>query len=943
MKLPNFTHTNLLVFFVLLFSISFSVSAKKNVLFLMADDFNYWAKCIGYYPEAQTPNLDALASKGVLFTQALCSSPVCNPSRNALWSGFRPSTTMIQGNSDGYVREKAGFANIVSLHQYFKNNGYYALGSGKLWHAGSMGDVTTDPTHWSEIWTDKTGCSGGTYKKYNGAKYGWSGNTSAMSESNCADYALAKKIAAKISNYHNSAQKDQPFFIGCGLFRPHTPFNSPKTFWDKFDNSKMLPGPGVETQWYSPGTGDSNHKEITNAGVWKDGIQGYLASMALSDYNIGIILDALDKSPLRDSTIVLFMGDHGWDLGEHGRWGKFARWNSANHTTMIIYDPSAKGNGQQCGKPVSMQDLYRTLIDLCGLPKKNDVEGYSIAHLLNCPTDAYWKHPAVMSYGGVNYIKTEDWYFINDGSKSELYNNIDDPYQWKNLYGNSKYISIVNDLKHQLDSIVAIGTVMKTDLINNNGVVKPEHYYIQQPETNTSCSCVDTETPTSPGAITTSVSSNSITVSWIPSTDNVAVSQYEIYFNNAAYAQTVNATISIDTLRCHTQYTIKVKAFDACSNASDFNTSVSVFTLECDTQPPTVPGSIIVDSISGNSIDLSWPASSDETELAGYEIYLNSELHGTSTLPSYQISALNCNTGYSIEIRAYDAANNYSEFTDFTNFSTLDCEACAVTQNGGNGADEGQVGYVANNIPGTIKAVNFDEGGQNVAYYELDGRATWAHPTFRTTEEIDIDEADGSTKESGAVIGGIAAGEWAEYTVQVATAGEYSLKIRYGCNGNKQVYFKVDNKIVGCLIDLPSTGRATTYDNFEVSKLLMLPEGKHTIAWVSESSSSFNLDEFVFELVNPSTNYADVIKPMITYLISPYVDKNHKLYLDLSYSDPSVELQIFNINGILMHTAYLSGERDFVPIDLPLDLSSGVYLLKINNDLTQSVEKFVVQ
>ena len=134
---------------------------RKNVLFLMADDFNYWTGTNGYYPAAQTPNIDRLAKKGIMFLQAYCSSPVCNPSRNALWSGYRPSTTGIDDNGAGYVREKPGFENIVSMNQYFMQHGYFTYGAGKLWHPAKMGGEETDAENWTQLDRGVSGCNGG--------------------------------------------------------------------------------------------------------------------------------------------------------------------------------------------------------------------------------------------------------------------------------------------------------------------------------------------------------------------------------------------------------------------------------------------------------------------------------------------------------------------------------------------------------------------------------------------------------------------------------------------------------------------------------------------------------------------------------------------------------------------------------------------------------------
>lgn len=456
-----------------LFSISttYSQTTRKNVLFLMADDFNYWAKCIGYQDLAITPNIDSLASKGVLFTDAHCSGPVCNPSRNALWGGFRPVTTGIQGNSDGYIRQKAGFANIVTMHQYFMNNGYFTYGSGKLWHDGSMGGTTTDPTHWSQINTQSTGCNGGSYTSYSGTFVSYSVNASAMTTSNCGDNALVNQVAALISGYSTSANKDKPFFIGCGVFRPHLPFNMPKQFWDLFNTADITPPKGYKADDLNDivgGSPESDHTSIVRDGKWMEAIRAYMACCAMSDYNIGIIIDALNKSPYKDNTIILFMGDHGWHFGEKMKWGKNTLYDQANRTTFIVYDPSAKGNGKRCAKVVSLQDIYPTLVELCGLPPKTDIEGRSFAPLLNEPDKADWEWPVMMSYGGTNYIKTNRWRYINS-SNPELYETAVDPYEWNNLlFANaSQYSTVVTEMKAKIDSVVKIGADLKSKLLAN--------------------------------------------------------------------------------------------------------------------------------------------------------------------------------------------------------------------------------------------------------------------------------------------------------------------------------------------------------------------------------------------------------------------------------------------------------------------------------------------
>ena len=438
---------------------------KKNVLFLMADDFNFWLHEIGYYPQALTPNLDKLANRGVLFTDAHCSSPVCNPSRNALWSGVRPASSGIMGNQDGYIREIPGFENIVSMHQYFMQNGYYAYGAGKLWHPGRMGVEHTDKENWSEINPIGTGSPGGNINRWsaNMKGYSWSAGEFNLKE-DANDTKMAYEVAEFITNYKTNSENDQPFFIGCGFFRPHLPWNCHKQFWDLFSpDTLQIPKGYLENDNEDipvPVGNTEIHAIINKAGKWKEGIWAYLANLAYADYNVGIVLDALDKSPYKENTIVLFMGDHGWHLGEKNRWSKHEVYDQANHTTLIIYDPSAKGNGNKCTKVVSMQDLYPTLVELCGLPVKKDIEGRSIAPLLKNPEDKKWNWPILMSYNNVHYIKTNEWRFIDEGDKSQLYHTAVDPYEWVNLFGKSGYDNIVEKLRFEIDSIRNVGRKM---------------------------------------------------------------------------------------------------------------------------------------------------------------------------------------------------------------------------------------------------------------------------------------------------------------------------------------------------------------------------------------------------------------------------------------------------------------------------------------------------
>ena len=441
---------------LLLGTLAASAAPKKNVLLIMADDFNHWLPAIGYYPDAKTPNLDRLAKKGVLFTRAYSASPVCNPSRNAIWSGYRPHTTGIQGNQDGYIRTTKGFENAATMNQYFTENGYHTLGAGKLYHAGRMGGPTTDPAHWSQLYKGATGSPGGRDIKYKNPNSTVIYNFGEFDIEKAGDTAMARFVADFLDK--RPAEEDKPFFIGCGFFRPHLPWNCHKKFWDLYKTGDIKLPQGYKEGDLDDvaihGNEEGTHAQLVKDGKWKEAIHAYLANLSYADFNVGIVLDALEKSPHKDNTIVLFMGDHGWHLGEKDRWSKHAVFEQANHTTFIVYDPSASGNGKSCPTPVCLQDIYPTLIDLCGLPPNPKVEGESLKPLLKNPLSKEWNHPVFISYNGTHSIRTDDWTLIELGDKTQLYHTAKDPHEWDNLYGNPEYAGIAAKLRNSMKSIM---------------------------------------------------------------------------------------------------------------------------------------------------------------------------------------------------------------------------------------------------------------------------------------------------------------------------------------------------------------------------------------------------------------------------------------------------------------------------------------------------------
>lgn len=885
--------------FLVLLGFSFLIvnanDKPKNILLLVSDDFNYWASTMNYHPASRTPVIDALAERGVLFTHALNSSPVCNPSRNAFMSGYRPSTTGISANADGYFRDKNGFKNITTMNHFFKLNGYYALAAGKIYHPGSMGNKETDPNNWTELITDGSGCNGGTYRKYDGSQYSFSGNTAAMTTSNCNDYNLAVKIANKIKGHNTSAHKDKPFFIACGLFRPHAPFNSPKQFWDVLNDSKMGPGPGVEAKWMTGNQGTDFQKELIKDGVYNNAVHSYMACMALTDNNIGVILDALEQSPQKDNTIIVFMGDHGFDLGEQGRWGKFAKTKSANHTTFIIYDPSAKGNGQRCHYPVSLQDLYPTLVDLAGLEKR-DIEGVSLKHLLDCPNDENWNHPILMTYGGGNYISTNDWYFVEEGNSSLLFSNINDPYQWNNLFGQSQYNNVVAGLRSKIDSMVSIGTKMRADLIST-GNVRPENLNPYTPPANSSCNCTDEEPPTKPGsAILEGNSATTLSITWNESTDNDTITLYQIYVNDVFRMNAMGNNAVVDRLICQTSYFVKVRALDNCNNFSEFSESVALSTGQCDTVPPTIPGNFEIMAVTDEAFTVKWDESSDNEGVDGYEVFIDGSLARTSSKLSETFDGFNCGSLLKVKVRSFDYSKNYSEFTAELNVETDECIAIPV--------------------PGKIEAENF-------------------------SNQTGIQTENTSDTGGGLNVGFINNNDWAEYNILVAEPHMYKFDFRVASKYAGNSIDVLTNNVKKGSVTVPVTG---DWQNWvTISESFELDAGKQTLKLVFKGGSGF-----LFNI-----NWIDVQKDLknnilehqrdINYLISNVVDESRILHLNLLYSDPMVKIEILDVLGKTVQSDYVPGEHDWWEYELDSSIKSGVYFVKVINHLSSQTQRFIVK
>lgn len=420
---------------------------KLNVLFLMSDDMRPDLGCYGH-PMAQSPNIDALARAGVRFDRAYCQYPLCNPSRTSLLTGRHPTTTGVRENTT-YFRD--AHPDWVTLPQHFKNDGYASLRTGKIFHGG-----IDDPDSWTE---------GGEAKKKEAAKVDPK-QRQAQSDriivlqgdgESHGDYKTGDRAIELLRKY-----KDKPFFLACGFTKPHSPPTAPQRFFDLYDAAKIrlprdfAPKPtvpeGFPARSLTP-NGDLFIGRDASEDEARKVTQAYWASLSWTDWNVGRVVAELDKLGLRDNTVVLFWGDHGYHLGEKGKWSKHGSlFEVGTRVPLVVAAPGAKGNGRAALPPVQTLDLYPTLCELCGLKTPAGLEGRSLVPLLNDPSAA-WDHPAYTVFGtgkrlGVA-VRTDKFRYVEyDGGSAGvmLFDEEADPSESKNVADDPKYAKVRAEL-----------------------------------------------------------------------------------------------------------------------------------------------------------------------------------------------------------------------------------------------------------------------------------------------------------------------------------------------------------------------------------------------------------------------------------------------------------------------------------------------------------------
>ena len=440
---------------------SLAQAQRPNVLVIMADDLNNDLGTFGH-PRVKTPNLDRLAARGVRFDRAYTQFPLCSPSRVSLLTGLRPDTTRVH---DLVTDFRKTLPDAVTLPQMFKRNGYVSARVGKIYHYGNPGQIGTsgldDPASWDEFVNPRGIDKDEETKVTNFTPTRGIGSTLAYYASPAPDEEHTDgKVAAETIALLEK-HKDRPFFIGAGFYRPHCPFIAPAKYFDLYPLDGIpAPSAAVSSTVPAPAWFTNPPNWGISAESQRETIRAYYASISFLDANVGRLLDALDRLGLAKNTVVVFISDHGYHLGEQGQWMKQTLFERSARAPLIIAGPGVAATGRASSRIVEFIDLYPTLAALAGLRPPAGLHGRSLAPLLKNPS-AKWDHfaitqvrrgPAATPFFGYT-IRTERWRYTEwDGGKLglELYDEVADPQELTNLATDPKHQKTIHELQRQL-------------------------------------------------------------------------------------------------------------------------------------------------------------------------------------------------------------------------------------------------------------------------------------------------------------------------------------------------------------------------------------------------------------------------------------------------------------------------------------------------------------
>jgi iduronate 2-sulfatase len=455
---------------------------RPNILLIMSDDLRPELNCYGV-EGIRTPSLDALAARSLRFNHAYCQYPLCNPSRSSMFTGHYPTQTGVMDNRQWWGH---GHPDYVSLFRWFRDHGYNTITEGKIFHIG------IDDT---DAWTD-----GGAPRRYapdasehidtaasGGAAVAAAASADAATRTQTPegasgsdrivvlegngetyqDYRHATRTVELLEKYKDDAK---PFFMACGFTNPHSPPRAPQKCYDRYDINKVpLPVDYAPRPTVPPGFPElSVVPRNTDLFIGRDSTEqsaremkrAYWAAVSFLDEQVGRVVRALDELKLADNTIIVLSADHGYQLGEKGRWSKaYSIFDVALRVPLLISVPGGAGNGRVCERSVEMVNLYRTLCDLCGVPAPDGIEGASLAPLLRNPA-APWDRSvySVVAYRDTlgRSVRTDRWRYSQwvEGERGEvLFDEQADPHELRNLAADPHYAAALAEMRGLLKDL----------------------------------------------------------------------------------------------------------------------------------------------------------------------------------------------------------------------------------------------------------------------------------------------------------------------------------------------------------------------------------------------------------------------------------------------------------------------------------------------------------
>jgi arylsulfatase A-like enzyme len=430
---------------------------KPNVLFIVMDDMCDWVGFLGGNNQALTPNLNRLAERGVVFSNAYTAVPLSNPSRTALMTGMQPFVTGVYNNTHEISNFPAANGSVF-MPRHFHDNGYKTIIAGKIFHTKPSTDVMNG------MWDDAENIDGGygpfiknqslppdLQQKWKNYEI-WTGP-----DSDFADVRNSQRIINYLKQTHN-----KPFFAAMGFYRPHNPYTAPKRYFDLYDlnairTPESLPDDLDDVPAYAINhfVKDRDYTALLNAtgDCARQLVRAYLACVSFADDRIGMILDALDASAYADNTYIVLVGDNGFHHGEKEHWGKADLWREACHVPFVIVPPRSMNVAPKvCSQTVNLIDVYPTLVELCHLPPvENQLAGNSLQALLN-DAEREWNQPSVSTFLPGNFvIHLNQWNYIRYANGAhELYNTATDENEYTNLANKLEYQYMVDSLAKYL-------------------------------------------------------------------------------------------------------------------------------------------------------------------------------------------------------------------------------------------------------------------------------------------------------------------------------------------------------------------------------------------------------------------------------------------------------------------------------------------------------------